>query len=181
MIEQQESQQAPPPEPKQQQEPPPVPRQAWRPAWKEPRPEPPPEPQYEWPPVPPTSHPEPDESIGDGEGTPILWDSVHQTLQTMDDASEDDFVDHKPWEDPAQQERGRGSTNGPKRTCTICGRQFPMHRDKMARATQHGPETLHCPKCYSAQQTVRTTRIAIAVAILGVLGVILLIDALANV
>lgn len=170
-----------PSQPAPQQEPPPAPRQAWRPAWKEPRPEPQPEPQYEWPSVPTTSHPEPDESIGDGEGTPILWDPVNKTLHAMDDASEDDFVDHKPWEDPAQQERGRGSTNGPKRTCTICGRQFPMRKGHMARSTQHGPETLHCPKCYSEHQAKRKTQIVVSVVIVVVIGFILLVTTIAGV
>ena len=163
MIEQQESQQAPPPAPKQQQEPPPVPRQAWRPAWKEPRPEPPPEPQYEWPPVPPTSHPEPDESIGDGEGTPILWDSVHQTLQTMDDASEDD-----PWQQELEARRERWAKK-PKRTCASCGRRIPLRNLRTANSVWGGPETLVCPRCYEEhKQQVVQKKVTIGAVVFGI-------------
>jgi hypothetical protein len=158
MIDQQESQPAPQ-ESQQQYEPPPAPKQAWRPAWKEPRPEPQPKPQA------PSSD----------DDTPLVWDHI------LDDASEDDSIDHKPWNDPSQQERPsrrKRSADTPTRTCTICGRQFPLHKGKMVRATGSGPSTLHCPQCFSAHQTARTPRIAIRIAVLGVLGVIFLITML---
>jgi hypothetical protein len=152
MIEQQDSQpaapQSPPPTPKHPQEPPPAPQQAWRPAWKEPRPEP---------------QPKPDESIGEGEGTPLSWDPINKTLHTMDDASDDG---------PSQQERSedqRRSSHDPKRTCTICGRQFSMKMGKMARASKHGPETLHCPNCYERYRGRRQISIICFVAFVVIL------------
>ena len=163
MIEQQESQPAP------QHEPPPPPKQAWRPAWKEPRPEPPPPPK-------------PDESIGEGEGTPLNWDPINNTLHAMDDVS-DDPIDHKPWEDPSQQEQPEGrrrSDDGPKRACTICGRQFPLSQGKMAPSSRYGPETLHCPKCYSTHQDKRKTQIAIGVVGLVIVGIIVLAAAISR-
>ena len=153
MIEQQDSQPAP------QHEPPPPPKQAWRPAWKEPRPEPPPPPQ-----------PEPDEFIGEGDGTPITWDPVNETLDAMDDVSEDG---------PSQQERPT-RRDGPKRACTICGRQFPLSQGKMAPSSRYGPETLHCPKCYSTHQDKRKTQIAIGVVGLVIVGIIVLAAAISR-
>jgi hypothetical protein len=137
-----------------------------------------PEPQREWQPVPPPSQPEPqpepDESIPDGDGTPIIWDPVDQRLHTMDDVN-DDSIDHQPWEDSSEQEpetRGRRSAR-PKRTCTICGRQFPMHKGKMARATPHGPETLQCPECYGKYRDERRFRTIVLVAV-GIVAMVII-------
>jgi hypothetical protein len=142
-----------PVQPAPQQEPPPAPRQVWRPAWKEPRPEPQPERQV------PSSD----------DGTPLIWDPVNKMLHSLGDASDDE---------PSDKGHSAGKHM---RTCTICGRQFPLHKGHMARSTQHGPETLHCPKCYSAHQAKRNTQIIGAVVIVVVIGFILLVVAVANV
>jgi hypothetical protein len=153
MIEQQDSQPSPPElQHTPSQEPPPPPKPAWRPAWKDPRPE---------------RQPKPKAPRSD-DGTPLAGDPVNKMLHSLDDASED-----------VPPAKGH-SADKHMRACTICGRQFPQHKGKMARSSQHGPETLHCPKCYSAHQATRTTRTAILVAVFGVLGVIFLIATLSG-
>jgi hypothetical protein len=168
MIDQQKSQpappQTPPPAPQQEQEPPQVPQQEWRPAWQEPRPKRSLRTSRTTNPQAPSSDDE----------TPIMWDTVNQRLHTMDDVN-DDPIDHTPWDDPSQQERparGRRSAR-PKRTCTICGRQFPMHKGKMARATPHGPETLQCPECYGKYRDERRFRTIVLVAV-GIVAMVII-------
>jgi hypothetical protein len=127
--------------------------QAWQQVPPLSRPEP--QPQHEWQQVPPSSRPEPqpepDESIGDGEGTPLMWDSGNKMLHTMDDASGDDPIDRKPWDDPAEQElatRRKRWANKPMRACASCGRRLPLRNLKAAYPVWCGPETLVCPRCY---------------------------------